>query len=110
MEKVGHASVFIRLEVLEMSKREIRADQEQCRKCLICQLVCSTRHESSFNPSKARIKIGATVKRDGKYINEISFSDNCDGCGLCVTYCPYGALSASKVKPILGFVKAKLEV
>ena len=93
-----------------MSKRKISADEEQCRKCQICQMVCSIRHESSFNPSKARIKIGATTKRDGKYINEISFRDDCDGCCLCVTYCPYGALSAPKVKPILGFVKAKLEV
>jgi ferredoxin len=27
----------------------------------------------------------------------ISFSDKCDGCGICAKYCPYEALKAEKV-------------
>jgi Fe-S-cluster-containing hydrogenase component 2 len=90
-----------------VSKQEIIADPEKCRKCLICQLVCSATNEQVFSPSKARIKIGDTTRIDGKYLTAISFADDCTGCALCVVYCPYGALSASKAKPILEFVTRK---
>jgi Fe-S-cluster-containing hydrogenase component 2 len=90
-----------------VSKQEIIADPEKCRRCLICQLVCSATNEDCFSPSKARIKIGATTYENGKCRTEISFSDDCTGCGLCVVYCPYGALSASKARPILEFVRSK---
>jgi ferredoxin len=68
-------------------------DEAKCRSCFICQLVCSLRFEGAFNPSKAAIGILPMMKPDGDIDIRISFDDKCDGCGLCVRYCPFGALT-----------------
>lgn len=52
------------------------------------------RFEKAFNPSKARIKVRRLVGRDTEY--EISFSKECDVCGICARYCPYGALTQER--------------
>ena len=70
------------------------ADPARCTGCLICELRCSLRFEKAFNPSKARIRVRRLVAAENEY--EISFSEDCDNCGLCVRYCPYGALSQEK--------------
>ncbi|MFC2001498.1 FAD-dependent oxidoreductase [Chloroflexota bacterium] len=75
----------------------IIAEANKCRACFICQLVCSLRFEGAFNPSKAAITILPVTKPDGDMDIQISFNDKCDCCGLCVRYCPYGALSRSKL-------------
>ena len=93
-----------------MQKQEILVNQEKCRKCMICQLVCSLQNESVFSPSQSRIKVGDTRKVDGRYVTDISFSNDCTGCGLCVVDCPYGALSAAKAKPIMESVGNKSNV
>ena len=78
----------------KMGKRvKIVADEHECRRCLTCQLVCSLSHEYVLNPSRSRIKIGETFEQGGDFITPIEFSDECDECGLCVTFCPYGSLS-----------------
>jgi len=74
--------------------RPIKADAARCTGCLICELRCSLRFEKAFNPSKAAIVIRRLVKGDNEY--EISFTDSCDNCGICVRYCPYGALAQGK--------------
>lgn len=81
---------------LTRSSNSIIVNQEECRRCLICQLVCSLSNYSSFNPAKARIKIGLTDKKGGRYITPIDFTEDCTGCGLCVNYCFYGALILRK--------------
>ncbi|MDY6918375.1 MAG: 4Fe-4S binding protein [Chloroflexota bacterium] len=48
------------------------------------------RFEKAFNPSKARIRVRRLVGADTEY--EISFTGECDNCGICARYCPYGAL------------------
>lgn len=71
-----------------ISKFEIMVETEKCTGCLICGLRCSLRFEKTFNPMKSQIIIISYFDRD----NEISFKDECDHCGTCARYCPYGAL------------------
>jgi len=72
-----------------VSKFEIVAEPAKCVGCLICSLRCSLRFEKAFNPMKAQIGIITYFDRD----NEIFFRDQCDSCGTCARYCPYGALT-----------------
>ena len=72
----------------------IKVDASKCTGCLICELRCSLRFEKAFNPSKAQIRIRRLVGADNEY--EISFTDECDNCGICARYCPYGALIQEK--------------
>ena len=80
------------------NKWQMRAKPDECRVCLMCQLVCSLKQKGIFNPSDAYIKISNVVKPDGGLDVGISFTDECDHCGLCARYCVYGALSRVKVK------------
>ena len=73
---------------------EIRADATKCVGCLICELRCSLRFEKAFNPARAALRIRRLVGAENEY--EISFSDRCDNCGICVRYCSYGALTQEK--------------
>ncbi len=61
---------------------------ERCTGCRRCQLICSFLHDGEFNPSRARIAI---EDRD-EGVDQITFMEECDRCGACVTYCAYGAL------------------
>ena len=72
----------------------IGADASKCTGCLTCGLRCSLRFEKAFNPARAAIKIQRLVDAENEY--EISFSDRCDNCGICVRYCSYGALTQEK--------------
>jgi ferredoxin len=74
----------------------ILADASKCAGCLVCQLRCSFRFEKEFNPSKAAITIRRLVDGENEY--EISFTDRCDNCGICVRHCPYGALMFEEEK------------
>jgi NAD-dependent dihydropyrimidine dehydrogenase PreA subunit len=80
------------------SKPSIIADPVECRECLVCQLVCSLRYMNTFNPAKARIRIGKLLQQGTVFKRKISFTNDCNGCGLCVKYCPYGALIGEKRK------------
>jgi len=81
---------------VEQAKRCLRcdlpiiADPTRCNGCLTCELRCSMAHGKSFNPLKARIKIRRLIEADNEF--SISFTDECDNCGICARYCPYGAL------------------
>lgn len=65
----------------------------ECRSCFICQLVCSLRLEGAFDTSKAAIGIQPVIGSGGDVEIRITFDERCDGCGLCVRYCPFGALT-----------------
>ena len=71
-------------------KFTIIAHAENCAGCHICQLRCSDRFEHAFNPSKAKIQIRRLIGQAAEFAN--SFTEECDACGLCARYCPYGAL------------------
>jgi ferredoxin len=68
--------------------REIRAYPEKCSGCMACQLACSLAYTKSFNPLKSRIIINGI----GDIERQISFTEECNNCGICVKYCNYGAL------------------
>jgi len=72
----------------------IFADPAKCAGCLVCELRCSLRLEGGFSPGKARIKIRRLVGEDTEY--SVSFTDECDLCGICARYCPYGTLTREK--------------
>lgn len=74
----------------------IQAFPDRCAGCMICQLRCSFRFEKEFNPSKAKINISRRVNSDTEY--DISFTEECDNCGICARNCPYEALKQDKRK------------
>jgi len=80
------------------TKWQVLADPAKCCACLMCQLVCSLVKEGIFNPSKARVKISRAIKPDGSLDIGVSFTDECDGCGVCARYCAYDALSRVKAE------------
>ena len=71
----------------------IVVDAANCRKCYVCQLVCSLRFEGAFATSKAAIRVIPDAAANGETAMRISFTEKCDGCGLCARYCPFGALT-----------------
>ena len=82
---------------IEQAKRCLRCDlpiivdATKCTGCRTCQLWCSFRYEKAFYPSQAEIKIEEPGKRELGF--GISFTNVCDVCGICVRYCPTGALT-----------------
>lgn len=82
------------------NKWRMTANPDSCRTCNMCQLVCSLKQDSTFNPSKAFIKISNVIKSSGKLDVAIAFTDECDSCGLCAQYCAYSALAREKLEAI----------
>jgi Fe-S-cluster-containing hydrogenase component 2 len=100
-----------------MSEVHILTDYSLCTGCRICQLACSEKKCSSYNPSRAllRIKehdevynspivcmqcgnpaclrvcpIGAISKDSNNTV--IIDHDKCTGCGICQKYCPQNVI------------------
>ncbi|MFC1964283.1 FAD-dependent oxidoreductase [Chloroflexota bacterium] len=69
----------------------ILVDCNKCIGCVMCQLRCSLRLTGAVQPSKAAVKITENPEGEGPLYN-VSFTDECDTCGLCVKYCPTSAL------------------
>ncbi|MHA1299895.1 MAG: hypothetical protein ACTSO9_10705 [Candidatus Helarchaeota archaeon] len=70
-----------------MLNKNIEVHEENCTGCLICQLICSFIHKKIFNPSESCILIQKTEEG-----NKISFTSDCNNCGVCVNHCLYKAL------------------
>jgi len=64
---------------------------EKCTGCMLCQIWCSVIFKGIFNPLKSKI----WIRRPETGKAEIKISKECNDCGLCVRYCPYGALGFS---------------
>ncbi len=73
------------------------ANPEECQLCSMCQLICTLKREKVFNPARAYIKVAPDIRPSGELGVSISFTGGCDNCGVCATYCYYGALSRQKL-------------
>ncbi len=73
------------------NRQPIPADESKCAGCRTCMLRCSFQHQGAFNLSAARIQVQKLVHQNHEF--RISFTEDCDFCGVCATYCPYGALT-----------------
>ena len=71
-----------------METARVETYAENCVGCLQCQMRCSIAFEGIINPLEARVKIQHPVT--GK--RGITFTEECNDCGLCVKVCLYGAL------------------
>ena len=76
--------------------RKVVADASRCAGCLTCMLRCSFAKDGDFNLSSSRIQVRKLVGKGNEY--QITFSADCDACGVCAVYCPYDALTRVKVK------------
>ncbi|MFC1995047.1 4Fe-4S binding protein [Chloroflexota bacterium] len=68
---------------------KIQVITEACSGCRMCQLACSFAWVKSFNPAQSRILV---EEIDDTSLFQITFTDECNACGICVRYCFYGAL------------------
>jgi Fe-S-cluster-containing dehydrogenase component len=74
-----------------VAKYEIQVFTERCSGCLRCQLACSDLFSRIFNPSLSRIRVdfsGADCS--------IHLKEDCDGCGVCVDHCFFGAVQKER--------------
>lgn len=78
----------------QRKSQAIASDPSRCAGCLTCELRCSFHFTKTFNPSLARIRIRRLAGQAEEY--EISFTPECNHCGTCARYCPYGALTQEK--------------
>ncbi len=72
---------------------KIRTSPEMCSGCRICQLACSMDWTCSYNLAQSRILIDDV---DATKSVKITFTDECNDCGICVRYCFYDALKMRK--------------
>ncbi len=69
----------------------IKVDATKCCGCFICEMRCSLIHKDAFIPAESYIRVRRVGTGETEY--ELSFTDQCDSCGVCARYCPYGALA-----------------
>ena len=74
---------------------EIHVDQDRCSGCMRCALACSffTTPEREFNLSKSKITVMPNWEQG---IYDVTITDECTKCGICVPYCEFGVLSREK--------------
>lgn len=69
----------------------LQIDEGKCTGCQSCQLICSIIHAEVFNPAAARGHVSTGEPK-------ITFGPECTHCGVCASYCLYGALTAVEEK------------
>ena len=74
----------------------IIVDMKKCNGCMTCAMRCCLRVDKFFDPLRAQIKIQKVSRPETDYT--VILTEGCDNCGICVRYCPYGALTRGKMK------------
>ena len=67
--------------------KSLVVNPDKCTGCRLCELACSYRHFKVMNPARSRIHV---VRRPHEAIDTPIF---CLQCGLCISACPFNALS-----------------
>ena len=100
-------------------KKALKAVNELCTGCALCEVVCSLGHTGSANPARARLRVVEThdewrypvicrhckkpkcfeacpvpgaMARDLRTQAVIIDSEKCTSCGACVEACPFDAI------------------
>lgn len=100
-------------------EKVLMVDPEKCTGCLLCEQICSVKHEGTVNPYRARIKVvkwemeGAVLPMvcqqcdDPPCLNVCPMEaisknvetglvavdyERCIGCRMCISACPFGAM------------------
>jgi carbon-monoxide dehydrogenase iron sulfur subunit len=60
----------------------------KCTGCRRCQLICSFLHSGNFSLYKAYV----IIDENDYGVTDITFTDDCVECNICVQYCAYDAL------------------
>ena len=71
--------------------RKILVNLEKCAGCLNCQIHCSFTYTGAFNPAAARIQV-----LRGKTTRAITFTEECNLCGICARHCVYGGITLAE--------------
>lgn len=74
---------------------QIIFDASKCAGCMTCVLRCSFRYDCTFNLAASRIQINRLAHQANEF--DMTITDECDSCGTCVRYCPYGALTRQEI-------------
>jgi len=100
-----------------MARKILFIEPEKCTGCMRCELACSYKHYSEFNPALSRIRVTFLERlivptscmmcdeapcmlacpsnayyRDGEN-NVMQDKGRCIGCRMCILVCPFGAIS-----------------
>jgi Fe-S-cluster-containing hydrogenase component 2 len=106
--------------MVDKKRKSLIFDVDRCTGCRECELVCSFKHESKFNPKKARIRVvrlyptpgidfaficqhceeppcakvcpQGAIGRDTRSGAITISKKQCFGCGLCIDACPFGTI------------------
>ena len=80
--------------VLKKNNYRMDADSSKCAGCMVCMLRCSLKEVGMFQPCSARLEVMRIVDAPNEF--EVTFTSDCDACGICAAFCPYGALHRNK--------------
>jgi len=85
---------FSEEQAVNEAKRCLRCDlpitleADNCAGCMTCVLRCALKYDNALSPAQSKIKVIPVTEK----VNEITFNNECDTCGICARYCPHDAL------------------
>jgi NADPH-dependent glutamate synthase beta subunit-like oxidoreductase len=92
---------FSEEQAVNEAKRCLRCDlpitleADNCVGCMTCVFRCALKYDNALGPAQSKVKV---IPVTGK-VNEITFNNECDTCGICARYCPHDALYRGQKPP-----------
>jgi ferredoxin len=82
---------------------------ERCVNCLYCQLACSFVKVHRYEPASAFVRVERDLTTPFPERYRIRFTEECDGCGVCLDYCYFNAIrNLKKPEKDLGLPEPKV--